>query len=100
MKWVADYRNQWVHGQRKRMEGTGLRFGRNNYEPRAKRTTTAKGTPTITLEFLSHDPYETSIAEAMDAVTKVYHLLLDLIVTCHETLAADVPTHGPGWKRK
>lgn len=98
--WVTDYRNEWMHGQRKRMEGTGLRFGRNKNEPRAKRTTTAKGTSTITLAISPGDPPEITIAEAMDAVTKVYHLLLDLIVTCHETFAADVPTSGPGWKRK
>ena len=102
--WVTKYRNAWMHGQRMRMTGTGLRFGRNKvgseYEPRAKRTTTAKGTPIVTLEFRSHDPAETSIAEAMDVVTKVFRLLLDLIVTCHETLAADLPSSGPNWKRK
>lgn len=99
-RWVADYRDSWMHRQRRRMAGTGLRFGRNNYQPRAKHTTTEKGTPIVTLNVVSGDEDETSITEAMDAVTTVYHLLFDLIDTCHKTLAADVPESGPGWKRK
>jgi hypothetical protein len=97
-RWVTDYRNAWMHGQRKHMEGTGIRYGRK--ETRAQREVTATGMATITLGFGAGDPHDFTLAEAMDSITWVFESLLELVAACHEALDADLPEGGAGWQRK
>jgi len=95
--WVTSYRNDWMHGQRQRMEGTGLGFDRKQ---RLQEITTEQGGTAITIGFGGGDPHKFTIAEAMNNVSTVYSLLRNLVVLCRETLELDLPKSGDGWERK
>lgn len=97
-RWVADYRGSWTHNQRKRMQGTGLRFGRIG--PRADRQVTPDGRTIVSMSFGGGDEPEVTITEALTAVTTVHEELHRLITACMVMMEHDIPVRGAGWERR
>ncbi len=96
--WVTNYRNDWMHGQRHRMEGSGLGFNRAE---RAHYSATSKGGTVVAFAIgVQGDPSRLTIGDAVEKVTYVYHALRDLIIACREAFAADLPASGPGWEQR